>query len=161
MSLRPVGGTCSFSSIRDNDKRSEINRLMRPACACITSKNCSRAFVSLRAGPRRVSIKPIMAAKGVRSSWLALAKKSARIRSDILASVSSKIDTNTYWTPAASNAATDTRSNRSTGTRVSIERLRDMPSTRTVSTASIRSGRRTTLLKRTELSPIENRALAA
>ncbi len=36
---------------------------------------------SLRAGPRSVSMKPAIEASGVRSSWLALAMKSARMRS--------------------------------------------------------------------------------
>ena len=41
----------------------------------------SRAAGSSRAGPCSVSMKPVSAASGVRSSWLALATKSARISS--------------------------------------------------------------------------------
>ena len=54
---------------------------MRAVWFCMMSRNWSRAAASLRAGPRRVSMKPAIDASGVRSSWLALAMKSARIRS--------------------------------------------------------------------------------
>ena len=54
---------------------------MRQACACMMPRNRSRAAGSSRAGPCRVSMKPVSAASGVRSSWLTLATKSARISS--------------------------------------------------------------------------------
>ena len=54
---------------------------MRAVWFCMIWRNCSRAFGSFRAGPRKVSMNPAMEASGVRSSWLALAMKSARMRS--------------------------------------------------------------------------------
>ena len=54
---------------------------MRSACSAMMPRKRSRASASSRAGPRRVSMKPAMPAIGVLSSWLALATKSARMRS--------------------------------------------------------------------------------
>jgi hypothetical protein len=44
----------------------------------MTGRKRSRAAASSRAGPSSVSMNPISVASGVRSSWLALATKSAR-----------------------------------------------------------------------------------
>src|SRR5688500_14084906 len=60
---------------------SSISRAMRVACVCMMPRNRSRARASSLAGPCSVSMKPDSAASGVRSSWLALATKSARISS--------------------------------------------------------------------------------
>ena len=54
---------------------------MRSACSAMMPRKRSRAAASSRAGPRRVSMKPARPAIGVLSSWLALATKSARMRS--------------------------------------------------------------------------------
>ena len=75
------GRWCARSSIRDSDSRSSISRAMRQACACMMPRKRSRAAGSSRAGPCSVSMKPVSAASGVRSSWLTLATKSARISS--------------------------------------------------------------------------------
>ncbi|MCY1235158.1 hypothetical protein D9M72_477640 [compost metagenome] len=75
------GAICERSSSRESDRRSSTRRLMRVTCSCIMPKNFSCAFKSLRAGPWRVSMKPRSDASGVRSSWLALATKSERMRS--------------------------------------------------------------------------------
>jgi len=74
-----LGCRWALSSMRDSDKRSSISRAMRVACPRMMARNFSRATVSSLAGPCKVSMKPSSAAKGVRSSWLALAMKSARI----------------------------------------------------------------------------------
>ena len=60
-----------------------------PARAMMARKR-ARAAASSRAGPCSVSTKPSSEASGVRSSWLALATKSARIRSTRRASVRSR-----------------------------------------------------------------------
>ena len=75
------GRRCARSSMRDSDSRSSISRAMRQACACMMPRKRSRAAGSSRAGPCSVSMKPVSAASGVRSSWLTLATKSARISS--------------------------------------------------------------------------------
>ena len=67
--------------MRDSDSRSSISRAMRVACPCMMARNFSRAAGSSLAVPCSVSMKPSSAASGVRSSWLALAMKSARISS--------------------------------------------------------------------------------
>ena len=54
---------------------------MRPVWFCMICRKWSRAAGSSRAGPRNVSTKPAIEASGVRISWLALAMKSARMRS--------------------------------------------------------------------------------
>ncbi len=54
---------------------------MRAAWPCMMARNFSRAAESSLAEPCSVSMKPSSAASGVRSSWLALAMKSARISS--------------------------------------------------------------------------------
>ena len=77
----PVGRTCSLISMRDSDSRSSIRRRMRSACWRMRPRNRVRAASSLRAAPCMVSMKPDSEASGVRSSWLALATKSARMRS--------------------------------------------------------------------------------
>ena len=75
------GRRWALSSMRESDSRSSIRRAMRVACACMMPRKRSRAAGSSRAGPCSVSMKPESAASGVRSSWLALATKSARISS--------------------------------------------------------------------------------
>ena len=80
----PVGGRCSFSSMRDSDSRSSTSRVMRPACSRMMPRKRSRASASSRAGPSSVSIKPTRVASGVFSSCPALAMKSARICSAAL-----------------------------------------------------------------------------
>ena len=54
---------------------------MREACVFMMARKRPRACASSRAVPCSVSMKPESAASGVRSSWLALATKSARISS--------------------------------------------------------------------------------
>ena len=54
---------------------------MRCVWFCMICKKWSRAAASFLAGPRSVSTKPEIEASGVLSSWLALAMKSARMRS--------------------------------------------------------------------------------
>ena len=76
--------------MRDSDSRSSISRAMRCACSRMMPRNRSRASGSSRAGPCSVSMKPSSEASGVRSSWLALATKSARMRSMRQAEVRSR-----------------------------------------------------------------------
>ena len=90
-----LGRRCALSSMRDSDSRSSISRAMRVACACMIDRNRVRAAGSSRAGPCRVSMKPDSAASGVRSSWLALATKSARISSTRRSGVRSSSVTST------------------------------------------------------------------
>ena len=84
------GGTCARISMRDRDKRSSMSRVMRCAWPRMMSRKRSRAAASLRAGPCSVSMKPSSEASGVRSSWLALATKSARMLSSRRAEVRSR-----------------------------------------------------------------------
>ena len=81
MSTDASGRTWADNSTRDSDSRSSISRAIRVACVCMMPRKRSRALASSLAGPCSVSMKPDSAASGVRSSWLALATKSARISS--------------------------------------------------------------------------------
>ena len=56
---------------------------MRAASACMRGRNFSCAARSSAPGPRNVSIEPNSVDSGVFSSWLALATKSARMRSGL------------------------------------------------------------------------------
>lgn len=69
--------------------------------SCMIARKRSRAAGSSRAWPRSVSMKPVSEASGVRSSWLALARKSARVRSERRSSVSSRKVSNASRPPAA------------------------------------------------------------
>src|SRR5215831_5765734 len=144
------GCTCALSSMRDSDRRSSISRAMRVACAFMMSRKRSRACASLRAEPCSVSMKPDSEASGVRSSWLALATKSARISSTRLSGVRSCRVTNTSSRrPAIASA-------RATGTMNASDQRSDgtfsKNSTRWVSpvstalrTASMMSGMRSAI----------------
>ena len=94
------GGWLAASSMRESDSRSSTRRAMRAASSAMISRNCSRAFGSCLAGPRRVSMKPWIEASGVLISWLALATKSERIRSIITCSVCSRSAISTPWPPS-------------------------------------------------------------
>ena len=63
---------------------------MRSAWLAISRRKRSRATASSRAGPCSVSTKARSEASGVRSSWLALAMKSARICTSLSCSVRSR-----------------------------------------------------------------------
>ena len=63
---------------------------MRSACSLMTLRKRSRTWVSSLAAPCRVSTKPLSEASGVRSSWLALATKSARMRASRSCSLRSR-----------------------------------------------------------------------
>ena len=97
---------------------------MRVACACMMRRKRSRALASSRAEPCKVSMKPDSAASGVRSSWLALATKSARISSTRRSGVRSwnVISTRSGRARLASRrtGVTITSNQRSTGTRSEI-----------------------------------------
>ena len=80
---------------------------MRCACPFMMSRNRSRALASSRAGPCRVSMKPSSEASGVRSSWLALATKSARMASSRRAEVRSRKNRTTPAWISAWLAASD------------------------------------------------------
>ena len=80
ISTGSVGRTRSSASTRLSDMRSATSRLIRPASRSITARKRSRAAGSSRAAPLSVSMKPIRAVSGVRSSWLTLATKSRRLR---------------------------------------------------------------------------------
>ncbi len=60
-------------------------------------------------------MKPVSEASGVRSSWLALARKSARMRSLRRESVSSRITSSASFAPSSAGASgrVSTRQNRS------------------------------------------------
>ncbi len=118
---------------------------MRSPCSRMIARKRSRAPASLRAGPCSVSTKPSSEASGVRSSWLALATKSTRIRSVTRCSLrSSKVSSTGRRTPSLPSAAIWMRKVRSTGTR-SISSITWRPPCReTPSIASIRSGSRIT-----------------
>ena len=142
-SQRPSGRMCSFSSMRDRDIRSSTRRAMRSAWTPMMPRNRSRACSSSRAWPRRVSMKPDREASGVRSSWLALARKSARIRSLRRTSVSSRItSTQKRRGSRCSRGAVQTRQKRSWAPPVSKLTLAFTPPNRLSSTASSTSGRR-------------------
>ena len=66
-------------STRQSDSSSSIRRVMRSACSAMMARKRSRAAGSSLAAACSVSTKPRSEASGVRSSWLALAMKSARI----------------------------------------------------------------------------------
>ena len=108
------------------------------------ARNRSRASASSRAGPRKVSIKPASVASGVRSSWLALAMKSARICSARFNSVTScKLSTATApsaegWSMRAKRA----RSWRSTGMVRVNSTTREASPRSTASAAASRMGLR-------------------
>ena len=93
----------------------------------------ARACASSRAVPCSVSMKPDSAASGVRSSWLALATKSARISSTRCSGVRSW---NTSRIEAAGGASPSGRTcamnQRSTGTRWANSTLRAPPPAATV-----------------------------
>ena len=74
---------------RDRHSRLSINPDILTACVCIIVKNFSRACSSSLAVDCNVSIKPDKTDSGVRSSWLALAIKSACICSNCLRAVMS------------------------------------------------------------------------
>jgi len=77
---------------------------MRCACSAMMPRKRAWAGGSSAAGPRSVSMKPIRLVSGVRSSWLALATKSARIRSTIRSRVRSE-STRTKRPPSASGGS--------------------------------------------------------
>ena len=85
------------------------------------SRKRSRACASSLAGPCSVSTKPLSEASGVRSSWLALATKSARMRASRSCSLRSRNEIRQGRTITArlrvSSGATVASSRRSTGTR--------------------------------------------
>ena len=84
-------------------------------------RNRSRAAESSRAGPCNVSMNPLSAASGVRSSWLTLATKSARISSTRRIGVRSwTVMTTTPerdGTPASAIGATNASDQRDVGNR--------------------------------------------
>ena len=92
--------------MRVSDNRSSISRRMRVACSDMIPRKRSCASGSSLAWPRSVSMKPVSDASGVRSSWLALATKSARICSTRCAFVRSR---------STIKAARNTRSSPSIG----------------------------------------------
>ncbi len=67
-----------------------MSRVMRAAWLAMMPRKRTRASGSSRAGPCSVSTKPRRDASGVRSSWLALATKSARIWASLSCSVRSR-----------------------------------------------------------------------
>ena len=91
------------------ESKSSISRAMRSAWTCMMSRKRSRAAASSRAGPCNVSMKPESAASGVRSSWLALATKSARISSTRRSGVWS-------WNVSSTRSPADIHSGKDIGT---------------------------------------------
>ena len=88
-------------------------------------------------------MKPFSEASGVRSSWLALARKSTRVISVRWASVSSRIDSRARASaPVAVSGRTLTRQRWVWTPPVSISTEVSAPSNRAASTASSRSGSR-------------------
>ncbi len=95
---------------------------MRLACVSMIARKRSRAGRVIAGGPRNVSTKPSSEASGVRSSWLALATKSTRIRSRFRVAVWSSKTISVSPSPAR---ATCTAKARSTGSRSSTSSRRD------------------------------------
>ena len=135
--------------MRESDRRSSTRRAIRVACPPMIARNRSRASASSRAGPRKVSIKPAKVASGVRSSWLALAMKSARICSARFNSVTScKLSTTTApsaegWSMRAKRA----RNWRSTGIVSVNSTTREPAPPSTASAAASRVGLRSALAR--------------
>ena len=119
---------------------------MRSACACMIGRKRSRAAGSSRAEPRSVSMKPDSAASGVRSSWLALATKSARISSTRRSGVRSWNASSTRpglaATPGDEIGVTITSYQRSSGTRSENSTRCAVPLARARRIASSTSGTR-------------------
>ena len=137
------GRTCRLCSIRESDSRSSTRRAIRRACSAMMARKRLRARGSSRAGPCRVSTKPSSDARGVRSSWLALATKSARIRSTRRDSVRSrKVITTAGASSGRRRGATVTSKARSTGTRSRQATVSIRPEAPTRRIASRMSGSR-------------------
>ena len=140
------GRRCALSSMRESESRSSISRAMRSACACMIGRKRSRAAGSSRAEPRSVSMKPDSAASGVRSSWLALATKSARISSTRRSGVRSWNASSTRpglaATPGDEIGVTITSYQRSSGTRSENSTRCAVPLARARRIASSTSGTR-------------------
>ena len=130
--------------MRERESRSSTRRDIRLACSAMIERNRSRAALSSRAGPRSVSIKPNSVASGVRSSWLAFATKSCRMRSlRLVAVMSVKVTT------AAAPSEVGGRSRpiwalrwRSTAPGRSTSTVRPSPPSSTASVASSTAGTR-------------------
>ena len=59
-----------------------MSPLMRSACSSMMRKNCCvSAAPKPPVAPSTVAVEPLIAASGVRSSWLTMPRNSARIRS--------------------------------------------------------------------------------
>ena len=70
------------ASMRPASRRSLIRPRIRSACSSMTRKNCSTsAGSSAWEAPSTVVVEPLMAASGVRSSWLTMPRNSDRSRS--------------------------------------------------------------------------------
>ncbi len=106
------------------------------------ARNLSRARGSSRAEPCSVSTKPSIEASGVRNSWLALAMKSARMRSTRRDSVKSRSVSKvaTTWPDPAASGATQTSKRRSIGTRSLHSTVSASPFAMTRRNASMTSG---------------------
>ncbi len=117
---------------------------MRSACSLMTLRKRSRACASSFAAPCSVSTKPLSEASGVRSSWLALATKSARMRASRSCSLRSRNEMRSAGPSApdrdGSSGATVASRRRSTGTRSCSSTEHVAPETRAWSTAASSSG---------------------
>src|SRR5229473_1853385 len=89
-STGPISRWNSPVSSRDRSSNSRVSRESRSACRAIISTKPRAAGSSIWPLGSRVSTAPVMAATGVRSSWLALAMKSRRTPSSRFSSVRSR-----------------------------------------------------------------------
>src|SRR6267378_1797247 len=89
----PISTRNSPVSSRDRSSSSRVSRESRSACRAIISTKPRAAGSSISPLESSVSTAPVMAATGVRSSWLALAMKSRRTPSSRFSSVRSRNST--------------------------------------------------------------------
>ena len=132
--------------MRDRLSRSSISRFIRAACSPMMPRKRCCAGGSSAAGPRSVSMKPISDASGVRSSWLTLATKSARMRSTARSRVRSD-STTTARPPSAIGGSIGTTAactSRGTGTGNVTSAVCVIPEANARSIAARRSGCRNT-----------------
>ena len=132
------------ASIRPASSRSPISTLMRSACSSMMRKNCRvSAGPKLCAGPSTVVVEPLMAASGVRSSWLTIPRKSTRIRSSASSGARScAVATNDRTVPSSAwigVALSSTRMLPPPGVETTISSARSVSARFIVSTSGKRS----------------------
>jgi len=150
---------CSENSIRDRDSRSAMRRLIRSDSPAMMSRKRGHEPVSSFAGPRIVSIKPDRAVSGVRSSWLALARKSDRARAARRTGVRSSRTTSVCAEPVGRD--TCARHVSSGPLSTSTDTVPSPPPCDIRSMADRRAGERITVLARGLVRPSRRRIMSA